>query len=186
MAHEWIAQARVVRPQGRKGEVLADLLTDFPDRFKEQPEMFLRLPKGEPQPVFVEDAWLPTGRSAGRVVLKLRGTDSITDAETLIGATIELSSDQRVSLPEGNFYVNELIGCQVMNRGDLVGTVTDMHFPQDPNGKRIEAAAAIFVVEKANVDEVMIPFANDFVSRIDLPARQIEMDLPAGLLDMNG
>lgn len=186
MPTEWITQARVVRPQGRKGEVLADLLTDFPDRFREQPDMFLRLPGGEPQPIFVEDAWLPTGRSAGRVVLKLRGTDSITDAEKLTGASVEITSDQRISLPDGNFYVNDLVGCQVMNRGDMVGTVTDMHFPQDPTGKRIDEAAAIFVVERANGDEVMIPFANAFIARIDLTNRQIEMDLPNGLLEMNG
>lgn len=186
MTTEWITQARVVRPQGRKGEVLCDLLTDFPDRFREQPEMFLRLPGKEPQPVVVEDAWLPTGRSAGRVVLKLRGTDSITDAEKLAGGTVEITSDQRVSLQDGNFYVNDLIGCQVVNRGDLVGVVVDMHFPQDPTGKRIDEAAAIFVVERANGDEVMIPFANAFVGRIDVTNRQIEMDLPNGLLEMNG
>lgn len=186
MTTQWIPQARVVRPQGRKGEVLADLLTDFPDRFREQPDMFLRLPGGEPQSVFVEDAWLPTGRSAGRVVLKLRGTDSITDAEKLTGATVEITSEQRVMLQDENFYVNDLVGCQVMNRGDLVGTVTDLHFPQDPTGKRIDEAAAIFVVERSNGDEVMIPFANAFVGKIDLTNRQIEMDLPTGLLEMNG
>lgn len=186
MATEWITLARVVRTQGRKGEVLCDLLTDFPDRFHEQPDVFLRQPKGEPVPAFVEDAWLPTGRSAGRIVLKLRGTDSISDAETLTNATVEIPSDQRVTLTDGNFYVNDLVGCTVVNRGDAVGTVTDMHFPQDPTGKRIEDAAAIFVVERANGDEVMIPFVNAFIGRIELTARRIEMDLPDGMLEMNG
>ncbi|MEZ2345718.1 ribosome maturation factor RimM [Terriglobus sp. RCC_193] len=186
MAEEWISLARVVRPQGRRGEVLADLKTDFPDHFREYPNIFLRLPECEPQPVVVEDSWLPTGRSAGRIVLKLRGVDSISDAEKLLNATIEIASNQRLTLSNGNYYVSDLIGCQMVHHGDLLGTVVDMHFPQDPAGKRIEDAAALFVVERANGDEVLIPFANAFVTGIDTAARKIEMNLPDGLLEMNG
>jgi len=186
MAVEWITLARVVRPQGRRGEVLADLKTDFPDYFRQDPNIFLRLPDGEPQLTMVEDSWLPTGRSAGRIVLKLRGVDSISDAEKLLNATIEISSDQRLTLTDGNYYVSDLIGCQMVHHGDLVGTVVDLHFPQDPTGKRIEDAAALFVVERANGDEVLIPFANAFVASIDTAAKKIEMNLPEGLLEMNG
>lgn len=186
MAADWITLARVVRPQGRRGEVLADLKTDFPEQLRQYPNIFLRLPDGEPKPAVVEDSWLPTGRSAGRIVLKLQGVDSISDAEKLLDATLEIASDQRLTLSDGNYYVSDLIGCQMVHQGDMVGTVVDMHFPQDPTGKRIDDAAALFVVERANGDEVLIPFANAFVASIDTVARKIEMNLPDGLLEMNG
>lgn len=181
----WVTLARIVRPQGRKGEVLADLLTDFPDRFRDTPSVFLRRPQGEPEPTEVESYWLPTGRSAGRVVLKLRGSDSISDAEQLLAAEIQVPSDQRLSLADGSYYVSDLLGCQLMQDGIVVGTVADMHFPQDPSGKRIEEAPALFVLEREDGDEVMVPFASAFVKSIDVAEKRIEMELPDGLLDVN-
>ena len=184
---QWVTLARVVRTQGRKGEVLADLLTDFPERFQTQPDIFLRSPaKGEPRAAVVESSWMPTGRSAGRIVLKLAGVDSISDAELLAGAEVQIPAAERVSLADGTYYVSDLIGCRMTNRGDEIGTVSDMHFPQDTAGRRIEDAAAIFVVERANGDEILIPFASAFVRRIDTASRTIDMELPDGLLQMNG
>lgn len=183
---QWVTLARVVRTQGRKGEVLADLLTDFPDRFQTQPNVFLRSDSGEPRPTVVESSWMPTGRSAGRIVLKLAGVDSISDAELLAGAEVQIPAAERVNLADGTYYVSDLIGCRMNNRGDEIGTVSDMHFPQDTAGRRIEDAAAIFVVERANGDEILIPFASAFVRRIDTASRVIDMELPDGLLQMNG
>lgn len=182
---EWSTLARVVRPQGRKGEVLADLLTDFPERFRNQPHVFLRRPGAEPEPSEVESHWLPTGRSAGRIVLKLRGIDSISDAERLISAEIQVPADQRLALPDGNYYVSDLIGCRILQESVVLGVITDMQFPQDPAGKRIEDAPALFVLERTDGDELLVPFALAFVKRIDVGAKLIEMQLPDGLLDVN-
>jgi len=184
--HRWITLARIVRPQGRRGEVLADLFTGHPEQFTGPSEIFLHLSDGVRQSIRVEDTWLPTGRSAGRIVLKLAGIDSINDAEKLLGGEIQIPENQRLALEDGNYYVSDLVGCEVVDRGDPLGKVVDMHFPQDARGKRIEDAAAIFVVERTNGDEVFIPFANAFIESIDIAARRIEMNLPDGLLSMNG
>ncbi|SEB40123.1 ribosome maturation factor RimM [Terriglobus roseus] len=183
---EWVTLARVVRPQGRRGEVLCDLFTDFPDQFKDRPEVSLLTPGGLRTDGFVEDHWMPVGRSAGRIVLKLRGSESIQEAEDLGKSEVQIAADERVALDDQTYYVNDLIGCVLTDGETEIGTVDDMHFPQDPQGKRIETAAAIFVVTRANGDEVMIPFANDFVAKIDITAKRIEMQLPHGLVDMNG
>lgn len=183
---EWVTLARVVRPQGRRGEVLCDLFTDFPDQFKERPNVSLLGPDGKRSDAAVQDHWLPVGRSAGRIVLKLAAVESITDAEKLAKCEVQIPAAERVALDEQTYYVNDLIGCVMTDGETEIGTVDDMHFPQDPQGKRIETAAAIFVVARANGDKVMIPFANEFVAKIDIAAKRIEMRLPQGLVDMNG
>ena len=64
--------------------------------------------------------------------------------------------------------------------------VVDLHFPLNAEGRRLQDAASLFVVHKANDDEVMVPFVNDFVEEIDTAAKTIRMKLPAGLLELNG
>ncbi len=182
----WLTLAKVVRTQGRKGEVLADLLTDFPDQFATRKDFSLLLPNGVRTSAAIEDHWLPVGRSAGRVVLKLAGTDSITAAEGLTGAAIQISHNERLELDHETYYVNDLVGCILADGANEIGVVRDLHFPHDSEGRRLEDAAPIFVVERPNGDEVLIPFANAFVRRIAIVEKRIEMNLPGGLLEMNG
>ena len=186
MTDSWQTLARIVRPQGRKGEVLADLLTDFPEQFAARPEVSLRKPDGTRTNATIESHWLPTGRSAGRVVLKLSGTDDISGAELLAKAEIQIPANERLALDNTTYYVSDLIGCVMADGPNDIGVVTDLHFPHDSEGRRLLEAAPLFVVERANGDEVLIPFANAFVGRIAIAERRIEMNLPAGLLDMNG
>lgn len=189
---EWITLARVARTQGRRGEVLCDLFTDFPERFAERRSLFLR--RGDvipPVPVTLDDFWLPTGNSAGRVVLKFSDCNSITEAEALAGYDVVLPASERVSLAADTFYVSDLLGCAVINLAggdgpDELGTVTDVHFPTDTTGKRLETAAPILVVTRANGDEVLIPLALEFLRNPDLTLRRIEMHLPHGLVEANG
>ena len=185
-ANDWVTLARVVRPQGRRGEVLCDLFTDFPNQLKERPNVFLAGPTGLRTDAVVEDHWLPVGRSAGRIVLKLAGIETISDAEKLSRFEVQIPADERVALDEQTYYVNDLIGCVLTDNEIEIGTVEDLHFPQDPQGKRIETAAAIFIVTRDNGDEVMIPFANEFIAKIDVAEKRIEMRLPQGLVEMNG
>jgi 16S rRNA processing protein RimM len=183
---DWVTLARVVRPQGRKGEVLCDLLTDFPDQFAARPTLSMLMPDGRRMDAVVEDHWLPVGRSAGRVVLKMAGTDSITAAEGLAGAQIQIPQDERLALDDTTYYVSDLVGCVMADGPNDIGIVRDLHFPHDSEGRRLDEAAPIFVVERPDGDEVMIPFANAFVKQIDVAAKRIEMNLPGGLLEMNG
>ena len=183
---EWVTLARIVRPQGRKGEVLADLFTDSPDQLRAGPEAFLR-PRGkEAAPAFVEDFWLPTGRSAGRIVLKLRGIDSITDAELHRGSELQIPREARPALDKQNHYVADLVGCTVSDHGTEIGKVRDLQFPQSRSGQPIDSAPAIFVIQRADGDEILVPFANEFIASIDVAARRIEMNLPDGMLSING
>ncbi|MGH9454476.1 MAG: ribosome maturation factor RimM, partial [Terriglobia bacterium] len=114
----------MVKPQGRRGEVAAEILTDFPDRFQALKEAFLENPASDPKPVRIESAW----PHKGRVVLKFLGVDSIDQAEALRGLHLLIPKSQRMPLPSHSYYISELIGCRVVTcengREQHVGTVT--------------------------------------------------------------
>lgn len=177
----YTAIARLLRPQGRKGELLADMLTDFPERFKTTTSVLLENPKGEPTPATLEEHWFPTGRNAGRVVLKLKGIDSINDAETLQGKLVLVPDDERVPLDEDRVWVSDLIGCELYHHDNLIGTVAEVHENESPEG------ASLLVVRKSHSeDELLIPFVKAYILSLDIQAKRIEMKLPDGLLEING
>lgn len=183
--------ARVVRPQGRRGEALCDLHTDFPERFADRRDLWLRQGESEPRPAQLQSHWLPTGNSAGRVVLKFSGIDSIEAVEALAGTEVLIPHAERVALGQNEFYISDLQGCLLVNVAggdgpDVLGTITDVHFATDRNGKKLENATPVLVVARSNGDEVLIPLANEFLRNPDLANRRIEMALPNGLVEANG
>ncbi|MBE7182750.1 MAG: 16S rRNA processing protein RimM, partial [Terriglobus roseus] len=135
----WTLLARAVRPQGRRGEILCDLHTDFPDRFADRRNLYLRSNGSEPSAIQLEAHWLPTGNSAGRIVLKFAGVDTIEAAEALTGVEVVLPDAERVRLGPDEFYISDLQGCTLVNVAggdgpDELGTITDVHFPSDRSG----------------------------------------------------
>ena len=184
-ADSHITIAHIVRPQGRRGEVLADLFTDFPDLFTTTKHLQLKAPSGIVTATCVEVYWLPTGRNAGRVVLKLSGIESISAAEQLAGFEVQIPSTERVTLDDHTYYVSDLVGCALLDGETRLGTVEDLHFPVDSDGRRLSDAAPLFVVRGLNGQEILVPFANAFVQEIDLATKQVQMSLPPGLVDLN-
>ncbi len=174
----WVTVARLIRPQGRRGEVLAEILTDFPERFRDTRNVFLMRGKNLlPEPVLLEQSWL----HKGKVVLKFAHVDSISAAEMLRGADVVVPAAERVALEPDAVYISDLLGCQVVDthspdhRG--IGTVRDVFQQQE--------TADLLVVEAADGNEYSIPFAKAYLVRMDLIGRRLEMDLPPGLLEMN-
>ena len=193
---QWVVVARLLRPQGRKGEILSELFSDFPDRFDTRKRVFLAPsgftgPESAARRAQVEAWWLPLGKSEGRIVLHLDGIDSINAAEPLCGLEVIVPASERSELDEGSTYISDLIGCIVFDLAnrDLplsIGTVTDVHFTATPDGgRRLDEAAPLLAVETPAGDEVLIPFVKAFILLLD-PARQrIEMSLPPGLIEVN-
>ena len=192
---QWTLLARILRPQGRKGEVLADLFTDFPERFAEHPEVWLapdgfaERPVGvqaEPEPTAVQAYWLPVGRNLGRVVLHFAAIDSINDAEKLSGKEVVVPASERLPLSDGSVYLADLIGCTVFDGDVSLGIVAEVQFPTTPDGaRRLEDAAALLVVTPPDGGELLIPFVNAYIDELDLPAKTLHMHLPQGLTEIN-
>ena len=200
-ASQWIVLARILRPQGRKGEVLADLFTDFPGRFVRQPRVWLA-PQGfadspsaaststEPSPPLqlaeVASHWLPLGKNAGRIVLRFAGFDSIELAETLAGKEVLVPLAERMTLDSDATYISDLIGCTVYDREQPLGTVSNVDFPATPDGaRRLEDAAPLLAITSPNGDEILVPFVRAFLVAIDPAAKSIRMALPEGLAELN-
>jgi 16S rRNA processing protein RimM len=169
--------ARIVRPQGRKGELLSELLTDFPERFAERRRLFLRAAaNAEPREVRLERHWL----HKGRLVLKLEGVDSIEAAEPLRGHDVVIPRAERAPLDEESVYVGDLVGCILYDRttGTDAGEILDVD--------RESSNTALIVVRRPGAsDELLIPFAKAYQPQIDLEGRRMEMSLPPGLLALN-
>jgi 16S rRNA processing protein RimM len=195
---QWMVLAQVLRPQGRKGEVLADLLTDFPERFNRHPRVWLapagfadRAAAGEAAGVGAESAevaahWLPTGRNAGRIVLHFAGIDSIEKAQQLAGKDVLVPLAERMPLETGAAYVSDLIGCTVYDRDRELGIVDDVQFPTSPDGsRRLDEAAALLAIRPPEGGEVLVPFASAFLLSLDVAAKSIRMQLPEGLAEIN-
>ncbi len=171
---DWTLLARLVRPQGRHGEILSDILTDFPQRFAERKRLFLLSGENAPaREVTLESHWL----HKGRVVLKFAGIDSIDDAETLRGIAVAIPASERAELTDDSVYISDLVGCEVLdlNASKTIGEIMD-----------VERDAAILVVRAGGKgEEVLIPFAKAYLEKIDVAAKRVEMRLPPGLLEIN-
>ena len=177
---DWVLLAHIVRPQGRNGEVLADLFTDFPEHFAQRKRLCLRPPAGSSrEPVReakVDSHWL----HKGRVVLKFCQVDSITDAEKLRGFDVVVPREERIPLEGDAVYVSDLLGMRVIDvsGGGAVdaGEITDV----EPEG----AGPAMLAVRSPAGEEVLIPFVRAYLKKMDIEGRRLEMDLPRGLLDL--
>ena len=192
----WFPIARLLRPQGRRGELLADPLSDLPDLFARNREVLLAAanasaPAPGTLPLHIEEHFFPTGKNAGRVVLKLSGCDSISAAELLAGQQLFIPTAELPPLDPGTFFVGDLLGCTLYDSASPntpAGTVTDVEFATGPDGRtRLEDAAPLLSVELAGqapgAEPILVPFVLAWIDTIDIAARRITMHLPEGLLD---
>jgi 16S rRNA processing protein RimM len=191
----WFPIARLLRPQGRRGELLADPLSDLPDLFAPNREVLLAPanasgPAPNTLPLHIEEHFFPTGKNAGRVVLKLSGCDNISAAELLAGQQLFIPTDQLPPLDPGTFFVGDLLGCTLYDAASPntpAGTVTDVEFATAPDGRtRLEDAAPLLAIELADqppgAEPILVPFVLAWIDTIDIAARRITMHLPEGLL----
>jgi len=177
-AQEWVWLARIRRPQGRKGEVFAEILTDFPEKFAERRRLWLLAETAAAAPREVELAhhWL----HKGGIVLHFAGIDSISAAEALAGLIVAIPRSQRAALAGDEVHIADLIGCTLVD----VAVDPPATIGQIENVDRTAGAAPLLIVKGAK-GEVLVPFAKIYLRRLDLESRCVEMALPEGLVDLN-
>jgi 16S rRNA processing protein RimM len=177
----WVWLARIRKSQGRKGEVLAEILTDFPEKFAERKRVWLLSATGESaREATLENSWLYKSGHTGEIVLHFAGVNSITEAETLRGMTVAIPRAERVQLSNDEVYVGDLIGCQLVDVSSepahILGTIEDVDRDAGP--------VALLVLRSQATNEILIPFAKSYLRKIDLDARRVEMALPEGLIEV--
>ncbi len=174
----WVWLARIRRPQGRKGEVLAEILTDFPEKFSERKQLWLTAEDESSAPRTVEliNHW----PHKGAMVLHFAGVDSISAAQALAGLIVAIPRSHRAPLDNGEIYIGDLIGCALIDvAGDSAAPVGEIE-----DVDRSAGPVALLVVRGAG-GEVLVPFAESYLRHIDLEAKRVEMALPEGLLELN-
>ncbi len=165
--------ALVIKTQGRRGEVAVELHTDAPDRFQREMRLWALAKDGRRREIVVEDLW----PHKNFLVLKFAGIETISDAETLVGAELQLPSSERAHLEPGWTYLSDLIGCTVVDGGREIGEVVDVRFGA--------GEAALLVVKGEAKLPYEIPFAEAYLEKLDLERKQVRMKLPEGLLEVN-
>jgi 16S rRNA processing protein RimM len=169
--NDLISVARIARPQGHRGEVIADLLTDFPERFARLDRVYVKRADGRLLALDLESS----RPHKGRVALKFAGCDSVDTAEGLRGARVMISRDELVELPEDTYYDFELIGCEVVGAGgQMLGRVDAVQ----------NYGAAPLLVIRDGKRELLIPLVLSICVEIDTARKRIVVDPPEGLLDL--
>ena len=171
-AVELVAVARVAKPRGVRGEVAADLLTDFPERFEGLGELIAVFPGGERRRLGLESHWL----HGDRVVLKLEGYDTPEAAAALAGCELAVPESEAVELEEGEFYDWQLEGCRVETvEGRAVGTVGEV--------LHTGGEAPVLVIRDEGGRENLVPLAESICVEVNVAAKLIRVDAPEGLLE---
>ena len=167
-----IIVARAVRTRGLKGELIADVLTDFPERFEQVSQLTGVSSSGERRDFALENHWFQNDR----MVLKFAGYDSIESAAALVGYEFGLPLTERVELAKDEFYDWELEGCLVESTlGLTIGKVREV---------MRTGGVELLVVENEERGEIFVPLVASIVTEIDVSAKKILIDPPEGLLDL--
>ncbi len=192
---QWLQIARILKPRGNKGEVAADLFSDFSARFSRLSHVYLGKESSTPYRVALQRFWADQNHP-GQGVFHFEGSNSISEAEKFRGLGVFLPIEDRVVLPAGQYFVTDLIGCTVFeipasesqlaspacaaeSAPGVLGTVRDVFFP----GEGILGTPLLQVLTPSG--ELLIPLAQEICTRIDVGSRRIDVILPEGLQNVN-
>lgn len=170
MSQELITIAKIVKTRGLRGEVVADILTDFPERFELLEIVSIVKPDGETIEAKLENFWF----QKGRVILKFKDFNKIETAETLRNSEVCVPESKAVALEEDEFYDWELEGCEVETvEGEKLGRVKEV----------MRTGGTENLVVQGEDKDYLIPFAETICIEVDIENKLIRVDVPEGLLD---
>jgi 16S rRNA processing protein RimM len=167
---ELVAIARLVKTRGIRGELVADILTDFPERFENLESVTAVSPNGERRELQIENFWF----QKDRIILKFENFDLIEQSQALVNAEICIPESDAVELEEDEFYDWQLAGCAVETvGGEKIGTVQEV----------MRTGGTENLVVAGEKKDHLIPFAASICVEVDVENKLIRVDLPEGLLD---
>ena len=170
----FVTVARLIRPQGNRGELAAELETEDAGLLPSLSHVHLWNGRDHRELFRICESW----PHKGRLILKFEGIDSIGEAERLCGWEVQIPAEQRPPAPEGSFYIADLLGCHVVDdqSGRVLGEVRDV---------RETGATPLLEVAGAGTEPLLIPFARAICVDIDTAHLTIRVNLPEGLEELN-
>jgi 16S rRNA processing protein RimM len=169
---EFITLARVVKPQGRQGEVAVEVHSDVPGRFRPGLSLWALAENDCRRQLEIKQAW----PHKGFLILRFAGVASISDAEALTGCELQVPRHERAPLEPGWTYISDLVGCTVFDGPRAIGRVEDVRFGA--------GEAALLIVREGN-REHEIPYAEAHLENLDIEGKRIRMRLPEGMLELD-
>ncbi|PYX77024.1 MAG: 16S rRNA processing protein RimM [Acidobacteria bacterium] len=169
---EFITLGRVIKTQGRKGEVAVELHTAIPDRFRAGMRIFALAEDNSRRELEIEELW----PHKGWLILKFRGVDSISDAEAFVRSEVQVPRSERAPLERGLTYVSDLIGCVLFDGEREIGRIEDV---------RSGAGEAPLLIMRKGKEEYEIPYAEAYLTGVEVGRKVIRMALPEGMLEVN-
>ncbi|MCZ6775529.1 MAG: ribosome maturation factor RimM [Ignavibacteria bacterium] len=164
------AVGKIVKAFGINGEVVVNLMTDSPARFKTLERVLIGRNDSDVEETTVEYATIGTRG----VRVKLTNVHDRSGAEGIIGSFVFVGEKDRIRVPKGKYFVHDIIGLEVVDQDEnLIGTVKDvLNLP----------AHDVYVLDSGG-REVMVPAVNEFIQKIDLEARIIRVRLIEGMVE---
>lgn len=173
VADDYVVVARILRPRGLRGEVVAEILTDFPERFDNTRELTLLDAEGHAgKTLELENHWF----QKNRVILKFKNHDSIEAVEDLAPADLAIPEAECVALEDDEFYEWQLVGCAAETiDGRMIGRVAEiLHTGGVP----------VLIIFDEQQREHLVPMAREICVEIDVANKMIRVDPPDNLLDL--
>jgi 16S rRNA processing protein RimM len=166
-----ISVARIVKTQGNRGEVAAEILTDFPERFQHLSAVALEKEGQAALELHLENHWF----HKHRVILKFQGIDAITPAERLVGYEVTIDNSELMALQPGSYYQHDLVGCRIEDQeGVIRGNVVEV----------LGAPGNYLLKVSHDTGDFLVPFAESYFPKIDIQNKILICDLPEGLEDL--
>ena len=166
-----ISIARIVKTQGNRGEVAADILTDFPERFQHLNDIVLEKEGQTALELLLEAHWF----HKHRVILKFRGIDTISSAKALVGYDVTIDPAERMALQPGSYYQQDLVGCRIEDENGIArGQIAEV----------LGTPGNYLLRVTRDTGDFLVPFAESYFPKIDVQNKLLICDLPEGLEDL--
>jgi len=159
---------KVLKPQGIKGEVKAEIITSFPEHFGQLSDIYIE--RDVHSKLHVENTWF----SKNFVVIKFKEIESRNDAEELRGKYLYIAAEDLYPLEEDEFYHHQLLGLKVYDQDNMyLGIVKEIEsYPLND----------ILNIESENKETFLIPVVKDFIKEVDLQSQKVTVHVVEGLL----
>ncbi len=173
MNDDLVSIAKLLRTRGLRGELVAEMLTDFPNRFDGLKNVIAIFPNGKHENLEIEKFWF----QKDRIILKFKGFDTIEKAEALKNVEVCVAESDAVELGDDEFFDWEIEGCVVETiEGEKIGTVREI--------MRTSGCENLVVISATDENkDFLIPFVAAICVEMDIENKLIKVDLPEGLLD---
>ncbi|MEX2415283.1 MAG: ribosome maturation factor RimM [Paenibacillaceae bacterium] len=172
MANEWFTVGTIANTHGLKGELKIVSRTDFPEeRYRPGSRLTMMDPELTKQ---IEVEVVSSRNHKNTYIVKFKAWNDINEVEKFKGWLLKINKDQRIELPEHEFYYNEIVGCTVVSdEGDELGVIQEILSP---------GANDVWVVQPVTGKAVYIPYIEDVVKQVDVQNKKVIVHILEGLL----